>query len=76
MILVENIDGVHLMFLVDANEVFIKLSPEIEVELKKRGWIFHAFIGASNRFVFSWDSTKKRVDELISDIKELSQWQK
>lgn len=68
----ENIDGVHLMFPVDANEVFIKLSPEIEVELKRRGWIFHAFIGGSNRFVFSWDSNKERVDELINDIKELA----
>lgn len=68
----EDIDGVHLMFPVDANEVFIKLSPEIEVELKRRGWIFHAFIGGSNRFVFSWDSNKKRVDELIKDIKEIS----
>lgn len=67
---VENIDGVYLMFPVDANEVFIKLRPEIEVELKKRGWIFHTFIGGSNRFVFSWDSKKERVDELINDIKE------
>jgi len=67
---VENADGVHLMFPVEANEVFIKLRPEIEVELKKKGWIFHEFIGGSSRFVFSWDSTKKRVDELITDIKE------
>ena len=69
---VENLDGVHLMFPVDANEVFLRLKPEIEVELKRKGWIFHAFIGDSNRFVFSWDSTKKRVDELIKDITELS----
>ncbi len=69
---VENIDDVHLMFPVDANEVFIKLSAHMEVELKKRGWIFHAFIGGSNRFVFSWDSTKKRVDELIKDITEIA----
>ncbi|MBL0686440.1 MAG: low specificity L-threonine aldolase [Sulfurospirillum sp.] len=65
---VENIDGVHLMFPVNANEVFIKLSSEVEVKLRKIGWIFHAFIGGANRFVFSWDSTKKRVDELIKDI--------
>ena len=69
---VEDINGVHLMFPVDANEVFIKLDPEIEVELKRRGWIFHAFIGGSNRFVFSWASHKERIDELISDIKEIA----
>jgi len=68
---VENIDEVHLMFPVDANEVFIKISAQMEVELKKRGWIFHAFIGGSNRFVFSWDSTKERVDKLIKNMMEL-----
>jgi len=70
---IENIDGVHLAFPVDANEVFVKLSSEIEVELKRRGWIFHAFIGGSNRFVFSWDTEKQRVDELIKDMQEISQ---
>ena len=69
---IENIQGVHLAFPVDANEVFVKLSPEIEVELKRRGWIFHAFMGGSNRFVFSWDTQMKRVDELIKDIQDIS----
>lgn len=68
---IEGLSGVHVMFPVDANEVFLKLKPEIEVELKKRGWEFHAFIGGSNRFVFSWYSTKQRVDELIQDLQEI-----
>ena len=49
---------------------------ELFVELKKKGWIFHAFIGGSNRFVFSWNSTQQRVDELINDIMEIVKWQK
>ncbi len=69
---IEEIDGVHLMFPTDANEVFLKMKPEIEVGLRKRGWIFYNFIGVSSRFVFSWSSSKKRVDELINDIKDLS----
>ncbi len=69
---VEGSNGVHLMFPVDANEVFLKLKPEIEIELKKRGWVFYTFIGVSSRFVFSWSSTKKRVDELINDILKIS----
>jgi threonine aldolase len=73
---VEGLDGVTLMFPVEANEVFLKFKPEIEVELKKKGWIFHAFIGGSNRFVFSWNSTQQRVDELINDIMEIAKWQK
>jgi len=69
---VEGLNGVHLMFPTDANEVFLKLKPEIEVELKKRGWFFYTFIGVCTRFVFSWSSTKKRVDELIKDITQIS----
>jgi len=69
---IEGVDGVHLMFPSDANEVFLKLKPEIEVGLRKKGWIFYNFIGVSSRFVFSWSSTKKRVEELIDDIKNLS----
>ncbi|MDX1808485.1 MAG: low specificity L-threonine aldolase [Sulfurospirillaceae bacterium] len=65
---VENIHGVSLMFPCDANEVFLKMKPEIEVELRKKGWLFYSFIGVSNRFVFSWSSTQKRVDKLIHDI--------
>ena len=71
---VENLDGVDLVFPVDANEVFIKLSAQIEVELKKIGWFFHPFAGDSNRFVFSWNTKKERVDALIKDITELSKW--
>lgn len=73
---VEEINGVSLMCPVDANEVFLKLKPEMEVELKKRGWIFYAFIGLSHRFVFSWNATKERVDQLINDMKEIATWQK
>lgn len=69
---VEGLRGISVMFPVEANEVFLKLKPEIEVELKRKGWVFHAFIGGSNRFVFSWDSHKSRVDELIQDIIEIS----
>jgi len=72
----EDISGVNLLCPVDANEVFLKLKPEVEVELKKRGWVFYVFIGVSNRFVFSWSSSKQRVDELIEDIKEITAWQK
>ncbi len=69
---IEKIADVHIMFPVHANEVFVKLKPEVEVGLRQRGWVFHTFIGGSNRFVFAWDSDRKRVDALIGDIRELS----
>ncbi len=69
---IEVIADVHIMFPAHANEVFVKLKPEVEVGLRQRGWVFHAFIGGSNRFVFAWDSDRERVDALIEDIRELS----
>jgi len=69
---IEKITDVHIMFPVHANEVFVKLKPEVEVGLRQRGWVFHTFIGGSNRFVFAWDSDRERVDALIRDIGELS----
>ncbi len=65
---IEGVHGVNLMFPVDANEVFLKLKPEIEVGLRKKGWLFYTFIGVSSRFVFSWSSTQKRIDKLVDDI--------
>ena len=70
---VEDLHGVNLMFPCIANEVFLKLKPEIEVELRKKGWEFYGFIGVSNRFVFSWSSTQKRVDKLVHDMTLASQ---
>ncbi|WP_024955452.1 low specificity L-threonine aldolase [Sulfurospirillum arcachonense] len=69
----EDVKGVSLVFPVHANEVFLKLKSEVEVELKKRGWMSYAFIGRANRFVFSWNSSKERIDELVKDIKEIIQ---
>jgi len=39
---IEKITDVHIMFPVHANEVFVKLKPEVEVGLRQRGWVFHA----------------------------------
>lgn len=69
---VSDLNGVSLLFPTESNEVFLRLRPEVEVGLKNKGWIFYSFIGQSNRFVFSWNSTKKRINELCKDIELLS----
>lgn len=65
------IEGVKFLFEVEANAVFIELDPTILENLRLKGWLFYTFIGEGGaRFVFSWNSTKERIDALIKDIKE------
>lgn len=65
------IEGVSFLFETEANAVFIELDPVILENLRLKGWLFYTFIGEGGaRFVFSWDSTKERIDALIKDIKE------
>lgn len=65
------IEGVSFLFETEANAVFIELSPTILENLRLKDWLFYTFIGEGGaRFVFSWDSTKERIDALIKDIKE------
>jgi threonine aldolase len=64
------INGIKVKFPVESNSVFIETSKQTLKNLKKKDWIFYNFIGAGGaRFVFSWNSSKKRVDELINNIK-------
>jgi len=66
----KSIKEVKLMFPVESNGVFIETSPLLLEKLKNKDWIFYTFIGLGGaRFVFSWNSTKKRIDELVNDIK-------
>ena len=65
------IAGVKFLFETEANAVFIELDPAILESLRLKGWLFYTFIGEGGaRFVFSWNSTKERVDALIKDIAE------
>ena len=47
-----------------ANEIFLKL--------KSRSWLFYAFIEIGSRFVFLSSFAKKRVDNLIYGISQIS----
>ncbi len=68
---VKDIDGIKFMFPVEANAVFMETNPKILKKLKEKEWLFYTFIGLGGaRFVFSWSSTKQRIDELVKDIKQ------
>jgi len=67
---VAEIPGIRLAFPVEANGVFL-LAPEGVLDaLRGRGWRFYNFIGGAARFMFSWDSSRARIDAISSDLKE------
>lgn len=69
---VRGLPGVSVLYPVQANSVFLRLSPEITSGLRKRGWVFHTFIGEGARFMCSWATKEADVEELARDIHGLS----
>jgi threonine aldolase len=62
---------VELLFPVQANEVFVELPPILFEGLRKRGWVFYAFIGeGGSRFVCSWACQDAWIDALLADARE------
>ena len=66
---VEAIDGVELMFPVQANSVFLEIAPDLQQQLRDSRWTFYTFIGEGGaRFVCSWNTTPELIDDLIADL--------
>jgi threonine aldolase len=67
---ISSIKELKIKFPVEANSVFVETSEHILKKLANQEWLFYNFIGAGGaRFVFSWNSTKNRINKLIEDIK-------
>jgi len=66
---IANLPGVEIAFRVQANAVFIHASDDVLDALRRRGWKFYTFIGCASRFMFSWDSSFERIDELSQDVR-------
>ena len=62
--------GLEPVYPVEANAVFVKLSPAVAAMLHAKGWHFYDFIGAS-RFMCSWKTDERVVGELLDDLKEV-----
>jgi threonine aldolase len=65
---IAGIEGVDVMFPVEANGVFLQMSRARAEALRRKGWRFYDFIGGSLRFMFAWDSDPARVAALAADI--------
>jgi threonine aldolase len=70
---VEGIPGIHVVAQPEANAVFVHASDEILEALRRRGWKFYTFIGGAARFMCSWDTDRKRIDEFCRDMRVCSE---
>ena len=64
------ISGVEHLFPTQANGVFVELPASVMQALRDQGWHFYTFIGDGGaRFMCSWNTTRDRIDALVTDIK-------
>ncbi|OAN58873.1 threonine aldolase family protein [Sphingomonas sp. TDK1] len=69
---IRGLEGIELMFPVEANGVFVRAPEAVLEALRARGWRFYTFIGGGARFMFAWDADPARVDQLAADIRAVS----
>lgn len=67
------LEGVSLMFPVEANAVFVEMPLAARARLAQT-WHFYTFIGVGGaRFMCSWDTTDAEIDALVGDVTALLQ---
>lgn len=62
-------NGLEPMYPVEANAVFINLSPEVTASLRQAGWQFYSFIGGAARFMCSWKVGPTVLEAFERDLK-------
>jgi threonine aldolase len=67
------IEGIRVVSAPEANAVFVNASDEILEALRQLGWKFYTFIGGAARFMCSWDTDQKRMDEFCKDVRVCAQ---
>jgi len=66
---IADIPGIHMVSPPEANAVFANAADEIFAGMYQRGWKFYTFIGGAARFMCSWDTDRKRIDEFSRDLR-------
>ena len=62
-------DGVEIIYPVEANAVFVGLSPSVQAALRDDGYRFYNFIGDRGcRLMCAWDTTAEAVDRFAAAI--------
>jgi threonine aldolase len=61
--------NIEIVFPVDANAVFVRMSDQLVGHLQSRGWHFYRFVEPDiYRLMCSWSTTDKAVSDFIADI--------
>ena len=63
--------GERLLFPVEANEVFLKVTPGEAQQLRDQGFDFYDWAPGEARLVTSWDSDSGAIDTLAAAIGRL-----
>jgi threonine aldolase len=67
----DEIPGRRILYPVEANAVFVSLSPGCHQALAAAGWRYYTFIGQGGaRFMCSWATTDQNIDALLTDIRK------
>ncbi|MRD71980.1 threonine aldolase [Rhodocyclus tenuis] len=67
----EPLPGVHRLFPVEANSVFVSLPEAVITRLHAAGWRFYTFIGAGGvRLMTSWNTREETVDAFIATTRQ------
>jgi threonine aldolase len=67
------IEDIEIMFPREINAVYVKLPDKVIKKLRDKNWLFYSFLGVGGvRLMCSWNTTKERIDEFISDIKQFN----
>jgi threonine aldolase len=64
-----DISGIQIVSTPEANAVFVTAPDEVLEALRQLGWKFYTFIGGAARFMCSWDTDRRRIDELCNDCR-------
>lgn len=65
------LEGVRIMFPVEANAVFAELPVAAQTALRAKDWRFYTFLGKTGcRLMCAWDTTPDVVDRFADDLEE------
>lgn len=62
------VPGARLVQPVEANAVFVELTPEHHAKLAAAGWAYYDFIGGAARFVCSWATSDADIEALVGAL--------
>lgn len=67
------IDGVEILFPVEANAVFARFSPAVDIALQKAGWHYYSLAGiGDSRLMCSWRTTDDDVNAFLTAARTAS----